>query len=259
MSSFAEILEPRTLMSVTAVFATEALCVNGDGGKNDLCIELFRKEGVDRYRVKEKGQAVKIRLGDGPQKVGSIRAADVAEIYLAGGGDDDRLTMAGTSSSGYYAPASLQGQAGNDTIRPGNGRDLVIGGGGNDTVDYSRYHDGVEIYLDTDAADASGRRGSTTDRDTLSGIENARGGDGNDVIYGNAADNKLDGGEGDDDLVGGAGADKLKGGDGNDTFQLLELVVDSKDEADGGDGVDWVYKPGKKDVLQNCEVVEVMP
>jgi serralysin len=44
-------------------------------------------------------------------------------------------------------------------------------------------------------------------------IENAAGGSGNDIIYGNSADNHIDGG---------AGADKMIGGPGNDTY-----VVDS--------------------------------
>ncbi|MCC7282950.1 MAG: M10 family metallopeptidase C-terminal domain-containing protein [Acetobacteraceae bacterium] len=62
--------------------------------------------------------------------------------------------------------------------------------------------------------------------DTRSLIENATGGEGNDLITGNQAMNRLDGGDGndtlagldgDDTLTGGAGADTLDGGDGSDT------------------------------------------
>jgi subtilisin-like proprotein convertase family protein/subtilisin family serine protease len=56
-------------------------------------------------------------------------------------------------------------------------------------------------------------------------IEHAMGGDGNDRIIGNAADNSLRGMRGDDTLVGGAGNDTLNGGAGSDHL-------------DGGAGVD---------------------
>ena len=49
-------------------------------------------------------------------------------------------------------------------------------------------------------------------------IENAYGGDGNDVIRGNNAGNRLDGGRGNDILSGLIGADILSGGPGDDLF-----------------------------------------
>ncbi|TMJ05908.1 MAG: hypothetical protein E6G97_01040 [Alphaproteobacteria bacterium] len=49
-------------------------------------------------------------------------------------------------------------------------------------------------------------------------IENAYGGDGNDVLIGNASDNILSGGAGNDTLDGQAGADTLTGGRGADVF-----------------------------------------
>ncbi len=49
-------------------------------------------------------------------------------------------------------------------------------------------------------------------------IENAYAGDGNDLLIGNSADNKIDGGRGNDTLFGGAGNDLLIGDRGADTF-----------------------------------------
>jgi len=84
-------------------------------------------------------------------------------------------------------------------------------------------------------------------------IENAVGGDGNDVIRGSkvandlrgmrgndtltagAGDDRVDGGAGNDWLVGGSGSDTLLGGSGNDTVSAA-----SGDTVDGGDGSDLV-------------------
>ncbi|GAA3997762.1 M10 family metallopeptidase C-terminal domain-containing protein [Sphingomonas humi] len=58
-------------------------------------------------------------------------------------------------------------------------------------------------------------------------IENAIGGSGRDVIWGNEVANRLDGGDGDDVLNGFEGADTLFGGRGNDTFKFT--VVEKGD------------------------------
>ncbi len=84
-------------------------------------------------------------------------------------------------------------------------------------------------------------------------IENAVGGDGNDVIRGNGAANDLRGMRGDDTLTAGAGDDRVEGGAGNDWLigglgsdTLLggggedTLSAGSGDSVDGGDGSDLV-------------------
>src|SRR4051794_23113812 len=48
--------------------------------------------------------------------------------------------------------------------------------------------------------------------------DNADGGAGNDIIYGNMADNTLRGGSGDDAISGGSGNDTLEGGTGHDAL-----------------------------------------
>lgn len=67
-------------------------------------------------------------------------------------------------------------------------------------------------------------------------IENARGGDGDDLIAGNAVDNTLWGNGGDDRIGGGDGDDTLHGGSGDDT--LIGGLGDNF--LNGGDNVDTV-------------------
>ena len=55
-------------------------------------------------------------------------------------------------------------------------------------------------------------------------IENAYAGDGNDTIYGSAADNVLLGGRGDDSLYFSLGSDMIDGGQGNDTLFVSQAL-----------------------------------
>jgi serralysin len=109
-------------------------------------------------------------------------------------------------------------------------------------------------------------------------IENARGGYGNDILQGNAADNTLEGGRGDDLLLGGAGLDTASyayaskavqvslalgtasGGDGNDTLIDMENILggrasdtlsgnDSANSISGGKGIDHISGSDGNDTL----------
>ena len=64
------------------------------------------------------------------------------------------------------------------------------------------------------------RRASISAPDTLTTMENATGGSGNDLVVGNALGNVLVGGAGNDQLNGNAGADTMSGGSGNDTYNV---------------------------------------
>ena len=95
----------------------------------------------------------------------------------------------------------IDGLAGNDTIRAGDGNDTVWGNLGNDT-----------LY---------GGNGA----DTLLG------GEGNDTLYGEAGNDTLTGGKGADHLEGGAGNDVylFSFGDGNDTISNNDASANRKD------------------------------
>ena len=121
-------------------------------------------------------------------------------------------------------------------------------GGGEDTLDLSNYRHGSTISL-TEGTYSSVNYFVPADRinkHTYLGeraigiaygvvIENAIGTQGDDVINGNAANNKLVGGAGNDRLYGGAGDDRLEGGDGDDIL-------------DGGSGTDVMIGGAGNDI-----------
>ncbi len=72
--------------------------------------------------------------------------------------------------------------------------------------------------------------------DTRSLIENAVTGSGNDLIVGNAANNRINAGNGDDTLFGGDGSDWLFGEGGNDIL----IGGTGGDALDGGAGFDYI-------------------
>ena len=196
-------------------------------------------EQVDERTVRCEGDIghVDARLGalDDRATVGGTRL----HYAVIGGGDgDDALTSA--------TVATLEGDAGRDTLIGGDERDTLHGGSGDDRIDAGSGDD----YLDGGPGD-----------DVI------RGEDGNDILYGGA---------GVDDEVG-AGDDDLDGGPGNDTLSdedRLSRVQDvGPDRLVGGTGVDLVYsyidrdqdvvvdlsddagdgEPGENDVLVNVE------
>ena len=119
-----------------------------------------------------------------------------------------RAGSAGASGLARFAPGRarrrrLQGLNGADTLIGGLGNDTLAGGDGTrDTLSFSGAAAGVNVSLATGTA-----IGTTSGRDTVSGIEQ--------VIGGSFADT-ITGGVTTDTLIGGAGADSLSGGDGND-------------------------------------------
>lgn len=102
----------------------------------------------------------------------------------------------------------------------------VWDGGGNDTLNFSRYKQDQKISLwEGDFSDVGGLTGNVSIAHNVK-IENAYGGRGNDVIIGNDENNILMGNGGNDVLYGGAGQDQLWGGTGSDIF-VFSAVTDS--------------------------------
>lgn len=102
----------------------------------------------------------------------------------------------------------------------------VWDGGGNDTLNFSRYKQDQKISLrEGDFSDVGGLTGNVSIAHGVK-IENAYGGRGNDVIIGNDENNILKGNGGNDVLYGGAGQDQLWGGTGSDIF-VFSAVTDS--------------------------------
>ncbi len=114
----------------------------------------------------------------------------------------------GAGNDSAFGGAETEIFAGNE------GNDLIHGGGGADTVDYSDAQGGVKVDLGrTDGQTISTREGT----DTLIDIENLTGSSSGDTLVGSTGSNTLQGGDGDDVLEGGSGSDRLDGGAGNNT------------------------------------------
>lgn len=143
---------------------------------------------------------------------------------LSGGDGND--TLAGNAGAD-----SLYGGVGDDYLYAGSGNqmagDLLDGGAGNDTLDYSDAGAGVFLNLGT----GSGNSGSHT----VTGIEAIIGSQFQDVVVGSATADSLSGNAGDDALFGGGGADTILGGIGND-FLSGDADTDTVGSADSVSG-----------------------
>jgi Ca2+-binding RTX toxin-like protein len=159
----------------------------------------------------------------------------VADVINGGGGDDN-----------------LRGLGGNDRIDGGGGSDLMFGGVGNDVYIVNQRGDraleqvnegtdtvrsavsfilgpNVENLVLTGAADANTTGGGNP-------LDNVITGDaGNNRLVGARGDDTLQGAAGDDFLFGGADNDVLRGGNGRD--QLIGGL--GTDDMTGGAGVDF--------------------
>ncbi len=129
-----------------------------------------------------------------------------ADDILSGNGGAD--TIAGAEGDDV-----LYGGSGDDVLIGGDGADLLVGGSGSDWASYE--DDASGIYFNLAAVDLA--TGSASG-DSLSSVENVRGGSGADEIVGDVGDNILDGG---------AGNDILRGSEGNDTYIWDGSVIGS--------------------------------
>ncbi|MFC5423516.1 metallophosphoesterase [Bosea eneae] len=126
-----------------------------------------------------------VQASDGNDTVDGNEGDDVldgeaGDDVLAGGAGDDELI----------------GGAGDDRLAGGAGDDTLEGGDGADTADYA--DDTVGVTIDLAAGEAFG---DAAGADALIAIENVIGGSGDDVLRGDAGDNRLDGGDGVDTLA----------------------------------------------------------
>lgn len=222
--------------------------------------DLRTGDGPDRVDVR--GSIFTVDTGDGDDEVilhsvyGSVllgAGADKAtaegagtRVTLGGGVGNDAITSASQATiKGGAGDDSLAGGTGDDSLAPGPGRDTVTGGGGRDRVDYEGLAERLRIDLHAQQVTAPAAKA-----DRLSGIEDATGGSGADVILGTSGPNELDGGRGDnriggrggrDFLIGGRGRDRLSGGAGNDQLDGAE----GNDVESGGPGDDELGVSGE--------------
>jgi len=129
---------------------------------------------------------------------------------------------------------SLSGNGGDDTfvLLGDNARDVINGGTGIDTADYSAATVDLTVTLNSGVVGGTGTTAALSD--TLTGIEDFVAGSGNDKVTGSSVANRLSGAGGDDILIGLNGNDTLNGGAGTDTL----VGGAGADNLTGGDGAD---------------------
>ena len=172
------------------------------------------------YSTSAAGVTIALDASGGSIGVGGDAEGDVLSSIenLIGSGQADILY-------GNDQVNRLEGGDGNDVFRTGLGGsasisvfEVVIGGAGVDTIDYSQSAGAVFAQLfngTTGSLPLS--QGGEADGDLLLLVEDAIGSAFNDQLYGSDIANRLDGGNGNDTLQGFAGADMLIGGGGTDT------------------------------------------
>jgi Ca2+-binding RTX toxin-like protein len=149
------------------------------------------------------------------------------DVICGNGGHDDLIPEGDTGLRQRAGADRLFGNEGNDRMRPGRHGDHVVGGPGDDVVNFDSAPGPLNINLAAGSATGEGT-------DVLRGIEDVESGMHDDDITGSAGDNRLMGNEGNDEIDGGSGDDFLEGSSGDD---LLD-GADGSDSADGGDGID---------------------
>ena len=217
-----------------------------DGGLgNDT---LVGGAGNDSYWVDSTADTVTDSAGGFDRVISSTIAftgliAGIEGYYYLGaanwtftGSDADNTLIGGTGAD------TLNGGKGSDGLSGGSGADDLTGGLGNDiyVIDNvgDRVHEAAKSGVDlvetslatTDLVNDLIYAGQEIENLLLlTGAKDAVGNDLNNIIQGNAVDNKLSGGDGSDVLVGlagndtldgGKGSDFLYGGDGNDTYKI---------------------------------------
>jgi Ca2+-binding RTX toxin-like protein len=242
------------------------LAGDGGAGTDDL--------GADTPAVKEDIES------DGALVIGILEGGEGDDVvtggegndFLAGGPGRDRLTggagadglggdRSGNIDAFLTAFTTPEEQAEGAPKGPPEvpGDDVLDGGAGEDTADYSGRADPVKVDLANPAGD-----GSPGESDALTGIENVTAGDGANELRGDDAVNRLVGGDGDDRMEGRAGNDELLAGwglnvlDGGAGDDILEGPATGSHCGAGTDTVRWTRLPlDGASLRRDCELAGV--
>lgn len=207
-----------------------------------------RKSDFDRYKV---------ALGDRGDRATLVQrgGAELGSPEVAGGPGDDVISAARLKRFGFFSGGDgddrITGTKDADPIRGGAGRDVLIGGKGDDqfypdpsgsavandvvnggpgldSVDYSVRAKPVSIDLRR-----SSPQGSAGEKDVFHSVEGAIGTTGDDTLLGNGAENDMQGIDGRDVIAGYAGDDRVWGGGG-------DKADTAPDKISAGSGADTV-------------------
>jgi Ca2+-binding RTX toxin-like protein len=217
-----------------------------DGGLGVDTLSILGSAAANTLTVAYSGTAITSIAGT----VASLLNVEHVAVDLAGGTDvlsygttsaNVSVDLGAHTASGFSAIGNIEnvtGGTGNDTLigdglanilSGGSGNDTLSGGAGNDTIAGGAGNDTLDLHLTSAGATVSTTTAISAEIgiDTLSGIENVIGSQGNDSITLNGSANVIDGqggndiidaGGANDTIIGGAGNDTMVGGTGNDTF-----------------------------------------
>lgn len=219
-----------------------------------------------------------------------IKLGSGNDVYIGQGysGDSDYYdrVWGGTGNDKFYIStwaSNYYGDDGNDTFYSVGRYNLIAGGAGTDTVDYSRQNSdnslsgaGIKVDLSNEyATSGDGRKeelvsienaSGTSYKDTLLGSSGAnalwgqsgndvlKGGGGNDRLYGGNGNDDLYGGSGNDDLYGGRGSDHLTGNSGSDLF-IFQSIKDSPNTSSRDVIFDFSRSQGDKIDLSDIDAI----
>jgi hypothetical protein len=177
-------------MTVNTGFGHDAVVVNDTGvlasSGNDYLVTatgvFINNHSLLNYFAAE---SLTVNAGPGPDFINVLSTAATTPVIVRGGGGNDLFRVGNTNATGLFGSVTLDGQ------------------GGSDTLDYTPYTVGVRVNLALGTA--TGVVGG------LSNIENANGGQADDILVGNDQANVLLGEGGRDILIGRGGADFLFG------------------------------------------------
>lgn len=223
------------VINVNGTSGFEALTLNGDQldqllGSASTTINLG--DGFDTIVLTSTSTLLN-GLADanliGVDKFSTFGASGAVNLSLANQSEGFVIT------SGTFGDV-LTGSSGDDIYVLGvdDSRDVLDGGAGKDSIDYSGYTASLTVTLSgVTPAVVYGSGTSSETSDTIADIENFTGGAGDDAVTGDGLANILAGGRGNDTLSGGGGNDVLDGGAGNDIIH-------------GGTGIDSVDFTGNR-------------
>lgn len=194
------------------------------------------------------------------------------DIIWGAGGDDVLFGMGGDDAIfGGAGSDEIFGGDGNDKLSGGadvstetalfaDGRDLIDGGAGVDTVTYGGFRGRIVATLAENGSSAVQQFATfmpgvetSLGNDTLRGIENIFGAEGNDEITGNSLSNELNGGRGSDRLFGGGGNDTLIGG-----TVSFDLRTSDRDVLNGGADDDLLMGVFGNDTIIGGQGADIM-
>ncbi len=213
-----EKLEDRTLLAAAVQFGNGVLQVLSDADEDIVIREDLTVPGVLDVRVD----------GIPASSLGSVTTDQVTSIIVTVGASENTVDLTAVTAAAFPNVASITVSTGNgddvilgspdfaNDVEAGDGDDLLIGGGLDDSLDAGDGDDTINGGAGNDLLDAG------------DGDDFISGGDGADTLLGDDGEDTLLGGLGSDNIQAGNGRDILNGGDGDDTLN-------------GGGGADTVF------------------